>query len=135
LRVAALNRVDAAMVAVSALAVAVSIVSIYALISFLAGARRRELAIRVALRAAPASIAGLLVRQAVRVVLFGLLPGVLAASVLSRVLQANVVHFMPNSVSTWSAAIVAVLACGAAASFLPARRAALQSPADGLRDL
>jgi predicted permease len=134
-RVAALNRVDAAMVAVSFVAVAVSIVSIYALMSFLASARRRELAIRVALGAAPVSIGGLLVRQAIRIVLVGLLPGVLVASIVSRVLQANVVHFMPNNVTTWSGAIVAVLACGVAASFLPARRAARESPAESLRHL
>jgi ABC-type lipoprotein release transport system permease subunit len=135
LRLAALNRVDAAMAIVSALAVAVSTIGVYGLMSFFASTRKSELAVRMALGASPASITVMMIRQAVRIVLLGLLPGVLAASLLSRVLQAHVVDFMPNDVSTWTASVLLVLLSGVAASYLPARRAASDDPAMRLRHL
>jgi len=116
------------MAVVAALAVAVSVIGVYGLMAFFAAARRNELAVRVALGATPGAIVRMLVRQAVRVVLFGLLPGVLVASVLSRLLQARVLDFMPNDLGTWAAALVLLLLLGGLAGHLPGRRAAATEP-------
>jgi ABC-type antimicrobial peptide transport system permease subunit len=96
--------------------------------------RRRELGIRTALGATPATIAGLVTREAVIVLALGLSIGTIANLWLTRFLQSSlsgVSRFDP--LSFWGAAVV-VTAVLAAASIPAWRRAVRLDPVTALRE-
>ncbi len=97
------------------------------------GERRREIAIRTALGSSPRQTTGLVVSNA----LLLLLPGIAAGLVLTFAAAGGIASLIyglsPRDPLTYTAATLLVLAAGLAASWLPARRAAAISPAELLR--
>lgn len=109
-------------------------VGIYGVVSYGVRQRRREIGIRVALGAAPGSVALLIVRQGIRPSVFGLCAGVVIALLLSRFLRGMVFGVAaadPASLLLGSALLLLV-ALGASA--LPARRAAALDPTEVLKE-
>jgi predicted permease len=119
--------------ALAALALGIAALGVYAVMAFLTNARSREFGIRLALGATPRQVAKLVVDDAVRIVLIGLLPGVLLASWGSRYLDSRAFGIMPNSITNWVVVPVVVLAAGIVAAYLPARRASRTDPTLTLR--
>jgi predicted permease len=117
--------------AVSALML--GIVGLYGVIAYSVSQRTREIGVRIALGAQPASVYGLILKQAGRLAALGIGVG-LICSIAAATLMRNLLFGTP----AWDAATltaVAVLLGTAAllASDLPARRAASVSPIDALR--
>jgi putative ABC transport system permease protein len=106
---------------------------IYGLMSFAAGARTREMAIRVALGAEGGSIVRLMLGSALRVVLAGAGAGLALSYLFTHLLESLLVDVGVADPVTYATAIgfLVVVAVGAAAA--PSLRAASGDPLEGLR--
>jgi predicted permease len=123
------------------LAAVFSIVSIlmaatglYGLLAYDASQRTREFGIRIAVGAQRSSVAALLLRDLVRIVLPGAAAGVLLCVLLSRLVASTLYGVRPSDPVSFSAALLAVFAIAAAASYLPVWRTLRIDPATILRD-
>ena len=117
----------------AALSLGIAALGVYGVISFFTSARTREFGIRLALGATPRQVTKLVLDDAVRLVLIGLLPGVFIASVGSRYVEARLFGIMPNSITNWVIVPIVVLVTGIVAAYLPARRASRADPTLTLR--
>ena len=116
------------------IAVTLAALGIFAVLSFNVLLRTRELGVRIAVGAQPASIAELVIRNGVAMTALGILLGVAASEAAARVLR-SLLDRVPES-SPWLFAGVAAffLAVSAAASLWPALRAMRIDPMRVLRD-
>src|SRR5262249_46892085 len=117
----------------SIVASVLTLVGIYGVLSLSVAARRREIAIRAAVGAAGRDIRRLVLAEASRLIAGGVVSGIVAAIVLSRVLQSFLFEVSPADPATLVSmgllfALVALLACWA-----PTRRAAGVDPLEALR--
>jgi putative ABC transport system permease protein len=114
-------------------ALALSIVGLYGVIALSVGERRRELGIRIALGARPASVVSLVLREAARIAATGIVIGLLAAAVATRLLREMLYDVGASDAIVYvtAAAVVAVVAI--ISSWLPARAATRVDPAIALR--
>lgn len=71
--------------------------------------------------------------QALRLVLFGLAAGLIAAAAFTRVLQRLLFQVEPLDPATFAATALVLLAVATIASYVPARRATQMAPSDVLR--
>ena len=111
-----------------------TLVGIYGVLSLSVAARRREIAIRSAVGAEPRDIRNLIFGEGFRLIAGGVISGLAAALVLSRVLKSFLFEVEPTDPATLIGvgvlfAGVALLACWA-----PTRRAAKIDPLEALRD-
>jgi predicted permease len=119
----------------AALSLGIAALGVYGVITFFTTSRTREFGIRLALGATPRQVTKLVLDDAVRIVLIGLLPGVFIAAVGSRYVEARVFGIMPNSITNWVVVPIVVLAAGVLAAYRPARRASRIDPNDAVREL
>ena len=117
----------------SAIALVLGAVGIYGVVSYAVSLRTREIAVRIALGADPAGIRRMISRQAVVVAAVGVVGGLIGALIVTRALAALLVGVSPIDPPTLASAGLLLLAVAFAASWLPARRAALVDPAQTLR--
>jgi ABC-type antimicrobial peptide transport system permease subunit len=96
--------------------------------------RIREFGLRLALGATRAQIARLVVDHAVHMVLIGLLPGVLFASLGTQYLQTQLVKLHPSGLTVWVFVPLFMLAVGVVAAIVPARRAVRVEPHAALKE-
>ena len=106
---------------------------LYAVLTMAVGQRTRELAIRVALGAREVSLRWMVLAQGLRLVAVGALVGLGVAVPLTRLLESQLYGIAPHDVATLAAGLIGLLAAGALASDLPARRAARLDTAAALR--
>ena len=106
---------------------------LYAVLTMGVGQRTRELAIRVALGAREASLRWMVLAEGLRLVAAGALVGLAAAVPLMRLLESQLYGIAPHDAATLAAGLIGLLAAGALASDLPARRAARLDTAAALR--
>lgn len=127
-----------------AIALGIAVLGVYAVVSYVVSRRMREFGLRLALGATRGRIVKLVVDHAIHMVLVGLLPGVLLASLGTRVFEAELTKltmFGPNRLTAWSSLTVWVvvpflmLAAGVLAAYIPARRAARVEPSRALKEL
>jgi predicted permease len=106
---------------------------IYAVMAFAVSQRTREIGLRVALGARAAAVAGLVVRQGMRLVLAGGGIGLVLALAVGKVLGSMLygVGAVDPLALGGVAALLGAVAC--AAAYLPARRAAAVDPMAALR--
>jgi len=117
----------------AAMALFLSVVGLYGVISYVVGQRRGEIAIRMALGAEAAQVSRMVVGQSIRLAALGVAIGVLAALVSTRVLQSLLFGVSPTNPVLIASAALVLLAVAAAAGYAPARRAARVDPAEALR--
>lgn len=117
----------------AALAILLAVVGVQGVLSHGVAQRRREIGIRIALGACPTHVAGGVVREGVMLTLVGLAIGWSAAIAASRMLSSILFGIDPIDPVTFSVVPVVVLCVAAAASYLPARRAARVDPLTVLR--
>jgi len=117
----------------STLALVLGAVGIYGVISYVVSLRTREIAIRMALGARPQDVRRMVSRQAASVAAVGIVVGLVGALALMRLLRALLFGVSPTDPVALAGAAVLLIAVSAAASWIPARRAASLDPAQALR--
>jgi predicted permease len=117
----------------AAMALLLSVVGLYGVLSYVVGQRRGEIAIRMALGAQVAQVGRMVVTQSLALTALGIVCGVAAALASMRVLQSLLFGVEPPDPLLLAASAVLLLAVAVAAGYLPARRAASVDPADALR--
>jgi ABC-type antimicrobial peptide transport system permease subunit len=93
----------------------------------------REIAVRMALGAAPRTVMAALVRGALAASLAGLAAGIVAALALAQALQALLYGVQPRDGAALAGAAALLLAVTSAAAWLPALRATRIDPVKVLR--
>ncbi len=104
----------------------------YGLVSFLAVQRKSEMAIRVAVGAAPADVFRLVLSEGARLGLLGVAVGAVVALALTRTISGLLYDVPPTDPLAYGAVALLLILVPAMASMLPARRAARVDP---MRDL
>jgi putative ABC transport system permease protein len=110
-----------------------TLVGIYGVLSLSVGSRRRELAIRAAVGAAQGDIRKLVFAEGFRLIAGGVVSGIAAAVVLSRVLRSFLYQVEPGDPATLIAVGVLFAAVAFFACWGPVRRAARVDPVEALR--
>jgi len=118
----------------AALAVLLAAVGVYGVLAHLVAQRSREIGVRMALGAQRSDILRLMLRQALPLIVWGLLCGGTGALLVTRVLRTLLYGVSPTDPVTFGAVLAGVALLGALASLLPARRAMRVDPAIVLRD-
>ncbi len=116
----------------AAMALLLSVLGIYGVMSYLVSQRTREVGIRMALGATPREIVGLIVRGGVRLIGTGVLVGVIASIALQRLMSALIYRASVLDALT-AVAVLTLAAAGLLACYLPALRAARVDPFVALR--
>src|SRR6185369_9096351 len=112
---------------------ALALVGIYGVLSLAVGARRRELAIRMALGAQRSHVLQLILRGGSKLIVAGLVIGTGLALALARSLRAFLFGVEPADPLTLVAAAILFASVALLACFVPARRAARTDPMEALR--
>ena len=116
-----------------ALALLLSLIGLYGVMSFVVTRRTREIGIRLALGATGASAIRLILRDAVIMIATGIAIALPCAAALGKLVQSQLFGVTATDPATVAAAAL-VLATGAlVAAFIPAWRASNVSPTDALR--
>jgi putative ABC transport system permease protein len=110
-----------------------TLVGIYGVLSLGATARRREIAIRAAVGARQQDIRNLVFADGLRLIAGGVLSGVVAAVVLSRVLESFLFEVEPTDPGTLAGVGLLFTAVALLACWVPTRRAAQVDPLEALR--
>jgi len=116
------------------LALAIGAVGLYGVLAYDLALRTRELGIRMALGATPGGLVRLALRRGLWLTGAGLLLGLLAGSGLSRVVADQLFGVAALDPATFVATPLLLLAVGALASLIPARRAGRVDPLVALRE-
>jgi hypothetical protein len=117
------------------LALGIATFGIYGVVGYFVSRRTREFGLRLALGATPRQVLKLVVDYAIHIILIGLLPAVLLASLGTRLFEHQLPGLMPNGITMWVVAPLIMLATGVLAGLVPARRASRVDPNVTLREL
>jgi putative ABC transport system permease protein len=118
----------------AATAIALACVGLYGTLSYSVTLRRREVGLRLALGAERASIATHFLTRALSVCAIGCIIGSLLAAAGSRFIASMLYGVSPSDATTFASVFLAVLFVAAAASLIPAIRAARLDPMQVLRE-
>ena len=115
------------------LALVVTGVGLFGVLSYSVSQRTRELGVRAALGASRLSLVGLIVRQGIGVALAGVVIGLIAAAWASRFIDTLLFGVTTGDIATYALVPAVVLVVTLLACFSPARRAARLDPIKALR--
>jgi putative ABC transport system permease protein len=128
------SRFDAWLLGIFAgVALALSAIGIYGLVSFSVAQRRHEIGTRMALGASRGDILRMVVRQGVTLLAIGLGVGIAGALAVARSLSSLLYGVRPSDPMSILAVSLLLLSVGLLASYLPARRASRVDPMVALR--
>lgn len=131
----ATNRLGVFLVATfSAVAVLLSAVGLYAVLAYSVTQRRREIGVRIALGAQSSNIIRLVVRQGLKLVLIGLMLGMVMALLLVRFIESVLYGISGSDPITLATAVLILALAAALACLLPALRATRVNPITALRE-
>ena len=117
----------------AALALALACIGLYGVMAYTVVGRTREIGIRVALGARQRSVAWMVVRETVALVVAGAALGLVGALAASRYVASQLFDVAPGDPAALGAAVVLLVAVTAAAAWVPARRASRIDPVVALR--
>jgi ABC-type antimicrobial peptide transport system permease subunit len=117
----------------AALAVLLSSIGIYGVISYVVGQRTHEIGIRMALGAERGSVLRMILQQAGKMVLLGVVVGLAAALALTRLMASMLFEVSAHDPLTFLGVAVLLGAVALTACYLPARRATRVDPIIALR--
>jgi predicted permease len=116
-----------------ALALLVTSVGLYGLMSYVVRGRTHEIGIRMALGAQRKDVGGMVLRETILIVLVGVAIGVPCALAATRVFASMLFGLSPSDPVTLTLVALTLLLVGTAAGWLPARRAMRTDPMVALR--
>ena len=119
--------------ATALLELALAIMALYGVIAYAAARRTREIGVRMALGAQARSVTWLMMRDGLMLAGVGIIIGAAIALATGPALASLLIGIGGADPVSFGAAIAAVLIVAAAASYIPARRAALVDPVQALR--
>jgi putative ABC transport system permease protein len=117
----------------AAVALALGVVGIYGVISYIATQRTREIGIRIALGANRGDVSRLFLRHGVVLAAAGIALGVVAAALVTRVMSSLLFGVGAIDPVTYSAVAATLASTAVLATYLPATRASRVDPAEALR--
>jgi ABC-type antimicrobial peptide transport system permease subunit len=116
------------------LALLLASVGLYGVLSYGVARRTNEIGIRMALGARGRSVLWLVLREALTLVVIGLVLGVGASLALTRTAESLLYELKPNDPLTITLATLLLAAVAVFAGYLPARRASRVDPMIALRE-
>jgi putative ABC transport system permease protein len=114
------------------LALLLTAIGLYGVMSYVVTQRTREIGIRMALGAQPASVMKLVMRDVVTLLMVGVAAGVVASIWIARLVQQLLFGLKANDAEIFALAAGALVAIASLASYLPARRAMRVDPIKAL---
>jgi predicted permease len=115
------------------MALVLSAVGLYGVISYIVSERRGEIGVRMALGARAGEVGGMIMFQSVRLAAIGVVIGLIGAVAATRILRSLLFEVSPTDPLTLLAVGVFLVILAALASYAPARRAAHVDPIEVLR--
>jgi predicted permease len=117
----------------AAMALALGLVGIYGVLSYVVTQRARDIGIRIALGARCVQLKRALLGQVLVLVGVGVALGLGGAALLTRLMESQLFGVTPLDPSTYVAVTVVVILTGVLAGYFPARRATRVDPMSALR--
>lgn len=117
----------------TALAMLLTVIGLYGVLSYLVTLRRRELGVRMALGADRNLVMRMILGEGVAKLAAGVVVGIIITWFAARALQPLLYEVSPRDPMVMLAAVFGLLVAGLVAGLLPARRAARLDPSDALR--
>ena len=117
----------------AALALALSAIGIYGVLSYIVSRRTREIGIRVAIGAGRAEVLKLVLRGGVGLAMIGIVIGLVLAAALSRLMATLLHDVQPGDPATFATVAAVLTAVAVAASLIPAIRATRVDPVRALK--
>ncbi len=118
---------------ISLLAVILGTVGQYGVLSYIVAERTREIGVRMALGAEAGRVQRMVVGQGARVLLVGVVIGLVVAAASTRALRSLLFGVGALDPVTFAAVAAAMVLVGVLAAYLPARRASRVDPIESLR--
>jgi putative ABC transport system permease protein len=115
------------------LALILSAVGIYGVMSYGVSQRTREIGVRMALGAQQSDVMRMVVSGGAKLALFGTILGTVGALAVTRVMASLLFEVKPNDPATFMAAALVLAIVVLAACWIPARRAMQVDPMVALR--
>ncbi|HEY2432937.1 MAG TPA: ABC transporter permease [Vicinamibacterales bacterium] len=117
----------------AAVALALAVGGLYGVMSYVVSRRTREIGVRIALGATPASILRLVMRDGLRLTAVGIALGLAGSFVAARAIRSWLYGIGAADPLTFVAVTAVLAAVAALACYLPARRAMATEPTQALR--
>jgi ABC-type antimicrobial peptide transport system permease subunit len=115
------------------LAVALGMIGIFGVMSYVIEQRKPEIGVRIAMGARPADIRALVLGDAIRLTAIGLLAGAVVALAVTRVLTSRLYEVSARDPGVFAGTMMVLTIVAVLASWIPARRAARTEPNTLLR--
>lgn len=103
-------------------------IGLYGVLTYAVGQRTREIGIRLALGAKRGEVLRMVMGQAGRLSVAGVILGLVAAALASRLLRSQLFEVAPTDIATYLVVAAGLMAVAFVASWIPARRAARIDP-------
>ena len=118
---------------VGVVALLLATIGLYGMTAFVVSSRTREIGTRMALGAGAARILTGVLTQGLRFVVIGIAVGAVLSLMIAQAMRGALAGLSPGDPVAFASAIGILLVVGAAAIYVPARRAARLNPVDALR--
>ena len=116
------------------LALLLAAIGLYGVMAYAVARRTNEIGIRMALGARPGMVLKMVMGESLTLVALGLAVGIPTALACGKLVEARLYGVAAGDAGTIAGAATVLLAVAAAASYLPARRAARLDPLEALRE-